>query len=120
SRKALAQTVVAFCRACRWRRNSVLVIKTSHFDLTRDLGRGSRLPSWLTARRFALATAPWCRLPMVTDHLDPAELRWLQERADCYIGLSRGEGWGLGLFGASAQGKPVIACSHGGPADYLG
>ena len=49
-----------------------------------------------------------------------SELAWLHARGDCYLGLSRGEGWGLGLFDACARGKPVIATAHGGPRDYLG
>jgi glycosyltransferase involved in cell wall biosynthesis len=43
----------------------------------------------------------------------------LANRANCYVSLHRGEGWGYPLFQAACEGTPVIATNYGGPADYL-
>ena len=47
------------------------------------------------------------------------ELAGLMAAADCYISLHRSEGFGLGIAEAMALGKPVIATSYSGPADFL-
>ncbi|MGH8800225.1 MAG: glycosyltransferase, partial [Casimicrobiaceae bacterium] len=39
---------------------------------------------------------------------------------DCYVSLTRGEGWGLGAYDAATLGKPVIITGWGGHLDYLG
>ena len=38
---------------------------------------------------------------------------------DCFVSLSKGEGWGLGAFDAGLHGLPVILSRWGGPDDYL-
>jgi glycosyltransferase involved in cell wall biosynthesis len=120
ARKALGETVAAFCRAARWRRRTILVLKTTALDLTNEIRHQPRVPSWLTARLITLATAPWCRVTLLTGRRPETEMSWLHRRGDCYLNFSRGEGWGLGLFDACVLGKPVISTAHGGPLDYLG
>lgn len=59
------------------------------------------------------------RVVLVTGRLSDGDMARLHARADCYLSLSYGEGWGLGAFDAATRGKPVIATGFGGPLDYL-
>ncbi|HEX5587285.1 MAG TPA: hypothetical protein VFZ17_08260, partial [Acidimicrobiia bacterium] len=43
----------------------------------------------------------------------------LHTRGDCFVGLARGEGWGIGAFDACAYGNPVVATGWGGYLEYL-
>lgn len=51
--------------------------------------------------------------------LTDAELRQLHREADCYVQLSRGEGYGLGMFEATLAGNPVIATNYSGQLEFL-
>lgn len=50
---------------------------------------------------------------------DPAAIRALTQRIDCYVSLHRSEGYGLGLAQAMAQGKPVIATGWSGNLAFM-
>ena len=54
-----------------------------------------------------------------TRTLSEAEMDDLHRRGDCYISLSRGEGWGLGAFDAATWGKPVIVTGWGAAPEFL-
>jgi len=63
-----------------------------------------------------------CDLPeiIVPDKiLSEGELVELHACADCFVSVTRGEGWGLGLFEAAVMGRHVIAPLWGGQADFL-
>ena len=54
-----------------------------------------------------------------TRALSEEEVDDLHRRGDCYLSLSRGEGWGLGAFDAAAWGNPVIVTGWGAAAEFL-
>jgi glycosyltransferase involved in cell wall biosynthesis len=56
---------------------------------------------------------------LITELLSPTAMRRLYRRADAFVSLSRGEGFGLGAFETAAAGTPVIATGFGGHLDYL-
>jgi hypothetical protein len=43
----------------------------------------------------------------------------LHRGGDCYLSLSRGEGWGLGAFDAAAWGNPVVVTGWGAAPEFL-
>jgi glycosyltransferase involved in cell wall biosynthesis len=51
--------------------------------------------------------------------LSPGEMLALHGRGDCFVSLTRTEGWGLGAFEAARLGKPVIMTGYGGQRDFL-
>lgn len=59
------------------------------------------------------------RVSLITRSITNHEMLRLHDRADCYISLSHGEGWGIGAFDAATRGKPVISTGFGGVMDYL-
>jgi glycosyltransferase involved in cell wall biosynthesis len=58
-------------------------------------------------------------LLVADDRLPAADIDALHRRGDCYVSLSRSEGWGLGAFDAVAAARPVIMTGYGGQTDFL-
>ncbi len=58
-------------------------------------------------------------IELSTRHLDRAGIDGLHARGDCFVSLSRGEGWGLGAFDAAAAANPVVVTRWGGSLDFL-
>jgi len=120
SRKNLAAVVSAYLMAFSARDHTELVLKTTTRDLSqRVLGRYPvRVKATIAAIR--LRHRSLARIGVAADRMSGEEIAKMQSRADCYLSMSRGEGWGLGAFDAATQGCPVISPVHGGPRDYLG
>ena len=125
-RKGMDLVLEAYWRAFRATDPVLLVVKTSHHDLTRPQQR-----SWRSRFRNAHPTvaetinrlkqcypkrAP---LVLVTEILPSDEMQALLALSDAYISLSRAEGCGLGAYEAAWFGKPVIATAHPGYQAYL-
>ena len=52
-------------------------------------------------------------------YLSDEEMRQLHRECDCYVTLTRGEGFGLGAFEATLAGNPVIATNWSGQLQFL-
>jgi glycosyltransferase involved in cell wall biosynthesis len=114
TRKAVLDTVEAFAAAFTNHDDVVLVIHTTPEDKI-----AAPRPTWVT---LANALAGRRRLPEVTlstRALTRAEVDALHGRGDCFVSLSRGEGWGLGAFDAAAHGNPVVVTGWGGTPEFL-
>jgi glycosyltransferase involved in cell wall biosynthesis len=59
------------------------------------------------------------RLVLIDTVLDRSEIHSLIAACDCYVSLHRAEGFGLTIAEAMALGKPVIATSYSGNADFM-
>jgi glycosyltransferase involved in cell wall biosynthesis len=127
ARKAVLDTVGAFVNAFKADDDVTLVIHTTAED---HVARGRVIRGvkpWVRNREstwFTLATAlaghgdpP--RIVLSTRILDRAGVAALHTRGDCFVSLSRGEGWGLGAFDAGAHGNPVVVTGWGGTLDML-
>jgi len=119
TRKALWATIEAFLDAFTADDPVVLVVKTSPEDFTRRrwlrLGPGTRRA---VGRILARYERP-ARVVLITETLGDPELLALHAAGDCYVSLTRGEGWGLGAFDAATFGRPVIMTGYGGQLDWL-
>jgi glycosyltransferase involved in cell wall biosynthesis len=127
SRKAVLDTVAAFVAAFDEADDVVLVVHTSaedHIARGRSaregrVGDAKRERTWFTLAA-ALAGRPGVpRIVLSTRQLDRAGIDSLHERGDCFVSLSRAEGWGLGAFDAGGRGNPVVVTGWGGSLDML-
>lgn len=125
-RKGMDLTVAAFCRAFTRRDPVVLVVKTGSTNERRrrrgwwwhHVGRWIETPAWEVDRiRRRHPEAP--RVVLLTRDLSETEMGALHSRAECYVSLTRAEGWGLGAYEAAFAGRPVIMTGHGGQLDFL-
>jgi hypothetical protein len=57
---------------------------------------------------------------VIYDNLDEYDLLKLHTYGDCYITLTRSEGFGLTIFDAYNYGKQIIATGYSGYIDFLG
>lgn len=55
----------------------------------------------------------------LTKELSDEDIAGLHSLVDCFISLTRGEGWGVTSYEAAWFGKPVIIPGFGGMMDYL-
>jgi glycosyltransferase involved in cell wall biosynthesis len=59
------------------------------------------------------------RVLALMEPLSDAEIQGLHARGDCYVSLTRAEGWGLGAYEAAFAGNPVVMTGHGGQLEFL-
>jgi glycosyltransferase involved in cell wall biosynthesis len=78
---------------------------------------GERDPANL--ERLLSAISDDSRITLVSDYYTRAQKNELLAACDAYVSLHRSEGFGYTLAEAMALGKPVIATSWSGPADFL-
>lgn len=123
-RKAMFRTIEAYLRAFTSRDRVLLIVKTSYQDWRR--GRRAVPPAVAGPGTSAAAVAQLLAkhadppaVSLITRPLTNAQIAALHQRGDCFISLSRGEGWGLGAFDAAAADNPVVTTGFGGQLDYL-
>jgi glycosyltransferase involved in cell wall biosynthesis len=125
-RKGLHLTLESYLRAFSGDDQVVLVIKTSNLNERR---RRYTRRWWFvtrhldTTRREIQRTrrqlpSP-ARVLAITEPLSDAEMHGLHSRGDCYVSLTRAEGWGLGAYEAAFTGNPIIMTEHGGQLEFL-
>ena len=105
---------------------TVLIVKTSTKNERRrndGFWRHRVLRHFKTVSREAAlirkASASTARVAFVTDTWSDARIAALHARGDCYVSLTRTEGWGLGAYEAAQAAKPIIMTGHGGQLDFL-
>ncbi len=122
-RKGVEATIEAYLRAFRRDDPVLLVVKSSPLDHSAFGRAGIRkvepgTSAWSLSR--ILARHPFsAAVRLINSPLSDREISDLHNRGDCYVSLSRAEGWGIGAFDAVAAGNPVIATGWGGHLDYL-
>jgi glycosyltransferase involved in cell wall biosynthesis len=120
SRKAIPDAVAAFLLAFGAQDDVALVIHTTPEDLVAR-ARGGADREVAASLSLAKALAGRRDVPEIvlsTRSLPPAEVDRLHLRGDCFVCLSRGEGWGLGAFEAAAFGNPAIVTGWGGTREF--
>lgn len=126
ARKAPHLVIEAYLRAFGAGDPVSLLVKTSRNDVTRwqrhwRNGFRRRHPSPLRAVSRMLKgrgrMAPLIVLP--DEERTDTEMLALHQRGDCYVSLTRTEGWGLGAFDAALSATPVIMTGYGGQRDFL-
>lgn len=58
------------------------------------------------------------KVVLITRSLSRAELLGLHAAGDCFVTMTRAEGWGLPIFDASWMRKPSIVPAHGATLDF--
>lgn len=120
ARKALWLTLRAYLDTFTSRDPVTLVIKTTRDDLTRPRLVEGWYHSTRSAVRSILRGYPDPAAVVLMDReVPPADILDLHARGDCYLSLTRSEGWGMGAFDAASWGTPVIITGYGGQLDFL-
>jgi hypothetical protein len=124
TRKAMAETVHAFLDAFESSEDVALVVKTGAHDqqAVARARRGEEADTrvWPT---FASLLAGRRRVPemhLISKQVPAEEIDALHARGNCFLSLTRSEGWGLCIADAIRFGNPVLVTGWGGQLDYLG
>ena len=126
TRKALDGTITAFMDAFGPEDDVSLLVRTTeedHVAVARQARRGwvvdpSETRSWFSLERL-VAGRDHAPIELRTEAMTPAEVKDVHRSADCFVSLTRGEGWGFGAFDAAAHGNPVVTTGWGGTLDFL-
>lgn len=125
-RKAPYLAIEAYWQAFNASDPVLMVVKTSAKDITRwyrHWRNGFRLRHPSPEKSIAdMAKRYPNRAPLVViadETLSDEEMFALHNQGDCFVSLTRTEGWGLGAFEAARLGKPVIMTGYGGQLDFL-
>lgn len=119
SRKAVWSTLHAYCSAFTNRDATTLVVKTDFVGPAHE-GDSVLRPVQRLVRDLVENYPDAPRVCLIVRSLAQGEIEDLQAAGDCFVSLTRAEGWGLGAFDAACAGKPVIITGWGGQLDYLG
>jgi hypothetical protein len=117
-RKALGDLVALFARQFTSRDKVTLLIKTSAAPSSFAAGAqpGAPIPALVRAEVDAayvetgVSAAPIALL--AAEDVSGRTIDVLHAIGDCFVSVTRGEGWGLGAFDAATLGKPVIIRPH--------
>jgi len=125
-RKGMHLTLESYLRAFHSDDPVVLVIKTGPTD---ERHRRYGHFWWHILRRFQTTSRATERLQrkhkspprvvLLPDLMSAEQIRALHRRGDCFVSLTRTEGWGLGAFEAASFGNPVIMTGFGGQLAFL-
>lgn len=125
-RKSPFLTLASYLTAFNAEDRTVLVMKCTNVDERRR--RPGRLWHFVLRHYHTVARdvervrrrhRSGARVVLLTENYTDAQIEGLHARGDCYVALTRSEGWGLGAYEAGFAGKPVIMTGHGGQLDFL-
>ncbi len=114
SRKAIAASIEAYLRAFGPDDDVLLVVKTTTYDHV------AKQQSVISVAQMVGRHGRSARLHVVPGDLPYSHLMTIVSRSDCSLSLTRGEGFGLTIAEAIAQGTPVITTGWGAPPEFLG
>jgi hypothetical protein len=129
ARKNLEGTVRAYLDAFTADEPVALVVKTSDVDYDAlDRWRRSRTPdvppsstaAWWTLANILAEYPRAAKVHLIAGRVPRRMIDELHARGDCFVSLTRGEGWGLGAFEAGLFDKPSIITGWSGHVEYLG
>ncbi len=127
TRKAMEETIRAYLEAFSADDAVVLVVKTTWLDsialaATPREERSATDPRVSTAWRLAHILRDYpapARVHLIVESLSARKVDSLHAHGDCFVSLSRSEGFGLCPFDALLFGNPAVVTSWGGPVEYL-
>ncbi len=129
SRKAMEDTVRAYLDAFNRDDKVALIVKTDRIDQMAhralpEAQRQTALPDsvmvWWTLARILASYPNPAKIHLIAKRVPAMDVDGLHRRGDCFVSLTRSEGWGLGAFDAALHGNPAIVTGWGGHLDYLG
>jgi glycosyltransferase involved in cell wall biosynthesis len=127
TRKAILDAVSAYLAAFTAADDVLLRIHATPEDLIARarVARGERksradpAATWFTLANALAGRANAPEISLSTDKLTRDEIDAFHIDGECFVSLSRGEGWGLCAFDAAAFGNPVVVTGWGGTREFL-
>ena len=115
NRKGILETLESFCRSFVSTDKVILLLKT--FKLNYSESEKVKCITEITRITDKYNHAP---ILFIKENLNYDEIKSLHDIGDCYIHLTKTEGFCLGAFDAFNNNKKVIITGYGGHIEYLG
>jgi glycosyltransferase involved in cell wall biosynthesis len=119
-RKQPDRTIEAYLRAFSSADRVLLVVKSPAAVGAWPVRSETERHAWWQLMQIIRRIGSSARVLLATDMWTDAQVLGLLQRADAYVSLSAGEGWGLGAFDAATLGTPIIATGWGATSEWAG
>lgn len=116
NRKGILDTITAFCQAFTKYNNVRLIVKIHHRNYSPENVNVCKSKINSILKEYHNHADIIC----IYDNLSNKEMLALHSIGDCYVSLTKGEGFGLVSFDAFNYAKNIIITGYGGHIDYLG
>ena len=116
ARKSIPETIEAFCEAFKPSDPVRLILKVHYRNYSPENKKKCEEMVMAELKKFPNHPPIICLMNAMTSN----EILALHAIGDCYLGLTKSEGFGLTIFDAFNYGKKVIATGYSGHIDFLG
>ena len=117
-RKGILETISAFCKSFTSDDDVILFVKTFGLDYSYEQQVKCLDEIISCIRNNTNDNHP--PIIFIKDNLTYDELQSLHDVCNCYIQLTKTEGFGLGIFEAFNKKKEIIVTGYGGQVEFLG
>jgi hypothetical protein len=116
ARKSISETIQCFCDAFKPTDPVRLILKVHYRSYSPDNKKKCEDMLAEELKKYYNHPPIICLL----DNMSSNEILALHSIGDCYVGLTKSEGFGLTIYDAFKYEKKVIATGYGGHVDFLG
>ena len=116
-RKGIIETISAFCKAFSNKEDVILFVKT--FRLNYSYEEQVKCLDEIMSEIKNCGNPNHPPIVFIKENLTYDEMQSLHDISDCYVQLTKTEGFGLGIFDAFNKNKSIIVTGHGGHVEFL-
>lgn len=122
SRKNIESIIRCYYHTFKNKDNVLLIIKAYKYGLNSDdlqrylIDLCNKIQSEM---RLFKNLANYPTIKFLTERIDSSLIYSLHKTCDCFVGISRGEGWSIPAFDAMCFGNKPICSKEGGPAMFI-
>jgi glycosyltransferase involved in cell wall biosynthesis len=116
ARKSIEETIQAFCMAFKKNDPVRLILKVHYRNYSPENKNKCEEMVRVELKKYNNHPPVFC----LFDNMSAAEILGLHSIGDCYLSLTKSEGFGLTIFDAFNYKKNVIATGYSGHIDFLG
>lgn len=116
-RKGIIETISAFCKAFTDQEDVILFVKTFRLDYSYEEQVKCLEEMMVAVKNSGNPKHP--PIVFIKENLTYDEMQSLHDLSDCYVQLTKTEGFGLGIFDAFNKNKSIIVTGYGGHVEFL-
>ena len=116
-KKGLDAAIRSYFLAFQNNENVLLVLK-GYVGMKNQQGDAQKLVQAIDAIKEGMRLQHYPRIYITDMVMNEDQIRQMHKLGDCYVNMSRGEGWGIPAFEAMLYGNELITTTHTGMAEW--